>query len=266
MPAIALIAAMLLRLRVGRITPHGTPDWTRTGVLRPSSACTKDGRRTKNARIPYGSRRNSDRCQKSPGRSTISRPSQTLTSPQRVRYSTPMATRWSDEQRTHALDQLATMTLAEVARDTGIPKRTISDWARAEGIETSTPQARAKTARARETLEAVTAEKRANLAAGLMADAQRLRTQLFAPTVEKRAMAIAIGGDMGQGIEVAEVELDRPTPTDQVKIMTAVAIAVDKIQLLTGEATERHEHTAPNRTPEQEQELAKVLTLVQGAA
>ena len=29
-------------------------------------------------------------------------PSQTLTSPQRVRYSTPMATRWSDEQRTHA--------------------------------------------------------------------------------------------------------------------------------------------------------------------
>ena len=177
-----------------------------------------------------------------------------------------MATRWSDEQRTHALDLLATATLSDVSRETGIPKRTIVDWAKAAGIETSSPQARAKTARAREVLEAVTAEKRADLAAGLLADAQRLRTQLFAPVVEKRAMAIALGHDQGQEIEVAEVPLDRPTPTDQVKIMTAVAIAVDKIQLLTGEATERHEHTAPNRTPEQEQELAKVLTLVQGAA
>ncbi len=49
----------------------------------------------------------------------------------------------------------------------------------------------------------LTAEKRANLAAGLMADAQRLRTQLFAPTVEKRAMTITIGKDLGQEVEVA---------------------------------------------------------------
>jgi len=175
--------------------------------------------------------------------------------------------KWSDTDRAHALDLLRDgNTLADTARQTGIPRRTIADWARAEGIETSTPQARAKTARAREVLDAVTAEKRADLAAGLMADAQRLRTQLFAPVVEKRAMAVNQGGDLGQIIEVAEVELDRPTPTDQVKIMTAVAIAVDKIQLLTGEATERHEHVAPDRSPEQEQELAKVLTLVQGAA
>lgn len=175
--------------------------------------------------------------------------------------------KWSDEAKTHALDLLANgTTLADVARETGIPKRTIANWAANEGIDTSTAQARAKTARAREVLDAVTAEKRADLAAGLMADAQRLRTQLFAPVVEKRAMAIALGPHRGQEIEVAEVPLDRPTPTDQVKIMTAVAIAVDKIQLLTGEATERHEVSAPNRTPEQEQELAKVLTLVQGAA
>lgn len=175
--------------------------------------------------------------------------------------------KWSDTDRAHALDLLRNgNTLADTARQTGIPKRTVSDWARAEGIETSTPQARAKTARAREVLEAVTAEKRADLAAGLLADAQRLRAELFAPCVEKRAMAVNQGGDQGQEIEVAEVPLDRPTPTDQVKIMTAVAIAVDKIQLLTGEATERHEHVAPDRSPEQEQELAKVLTLVQGAA
>ncbi len=106
---------------------------------------------------------------------------------------------------------------------------TLSRWARDAGIDV-VQLATDKTARARQVLEAVTAEKRADLAAGLLADAQRLRTQLFAPVVEKRAMAIAVGGDMGQEIEVAEVPLDRPTPTDQVKIMTAVAIAVDKIQ------------------------------------
>lgn len=195
------------------------------------------------------------------------RPSQPLTTPQPVRYSTTMATRWSDTDKANALNQLRNgHTPADVAKTTGIPRRTLAHWAQAEGIEISSPLARAKTARAREVLQAVTAEKRADLAAGLMADAQRLRTQLFAPVIEKRAMAISAGGDLGQDIEIAEVPLERPTPTDQVKIMTAVAIAVDKIQLLTGEATERHEHTAPARTPEQEQELAKVLTLVQGNA
>lgn len=178
-----------------------------------------------------------------------------------------MATRWSEDDKAHALDQLRNGdTLAQVHHDTGIPRRTLAQWAQREGLDVVDAQARAKTARAREALGAVTAAKRAELAAGLMADAQRLRTQLFAPVVEKRAMAINVGHDQGQEIEVAEVPLERPTPSDQVKIMTAVAIAVDKIQLLTGEATERHEHTAPARSPEQEQELAKVLTLVQGSA
>lgn len=175
--------------------------------------------------------------------------------------------KWSEQDKAHALEFLANgTTLADVARETGIPKRTIANWAANEGIDTSTAQARAKTARAREVLDAVTAEKRADLAAGLMADAQRLRTQLFAPCVERKAMAVNAGGDRGQEIEVAEVHHTQPPFADQVKIMTAVAIAVDKIQLLTGEATERHEHNAPTRSPEQEQELAKVLTLVQSAA
>lgn len=173
---------------------------------------------------------------------------------------------WSQEAKTHALDLLTNgNTPPDVAKATGIPRRTITQWANDNGIR-STAQARQKTARAREVLEAVTAEKRADLAAGLLADAQRLRTQLFAPVIEKRAMAIAVGHDQGQTIEVAHVDLDRPTPTDQVKIMTAVAIAVDKIQLLTGEATERLEHVAPDRSPDLEAEAAKVLRLVQGEA
>lgn len=187
-----------------------------------------------------------------------------MTTPQHLRYCTTMA-KWSDEAKTHALDQLANgHTLATVHHDTGIPRRTLARWATAAGIPTSSPQARAKTARAREALAAVTAEQRTNLAAGLMADAQRLRLQLFAPCVEKRAMVV--GGKEFSSVEIAEIERDQPTFAEQTKIMTSIAIAVDKIQLLTGEATERHEHTAPTRSPEQEQELAKVLTLVQSAA
>lgn len=178
-----------------------------------------------------------------------------------------MATRWSADDKTRALDQLANGdTLATVHHDTGIPRRTLSDWAKQAGLDVVSAQARAKTARAREALGIVTDEKRQALAAGLMADAQRLRAELFAPCVERKAMAVNAGGDRGQEIEVAEVHHTQPPFSDQVKIMTAVAIAVDKIQLLTGEATERLEHTAPTRSPEQEQELAKVLTLVQSAA
>ncbi len=215
MPPIALIAAMLLRLRVGRITPHGTPDWTRTGVLRPSSACTKDGRRTKNARIPYGSRRNSDRCQKSPGRSTISRPSQTLTSPQRVRYSTPMATRWSDEQRTHALDQLANgHTLAETHTETGIPKSNLRRWAAEANITVVRTTEK--------TREATLASK---------ANAEQRRAAL----VEKLGRIAELAGDLELEILMGD---ERPSLRDVVGARTR---AIHDAELLAGRATSRTE-------------------------
>jgi len=215
MPAIALIAAMLLRLRVGRITPHGTPDWTRTGVLRPSSACTKDGRRTKNARIPYGSRRNSDRCQKSPGRSTISRPSQTLTSPQRVRYSTPMATRWTTEQRTHALDQLANgHTLAETHTETGIPKSNLRRWAAEANITVVRTTEK--------TREATLASK---------ANAEQRRAAL----VEKLGRIAELAGDLELEILMGD---ERPSLRDVVGARTR---AIHDAELLAGRATSRTE-------------------------
>ncbi len=215
MPAIALIAAMLLRLRAGRITPHGTPDWTRTGVLRPSSACTKDGRRTKNARIPYGSRRNSDRCQKSPGRSTISRPSQTLTSPQRVRYSTPMATRWSDEQRTHALDLLANgHTLAETHTATGIPKSNLRRWAAEANITVVRTTEK--------TREATLASK---------ANAEQRRAAL----VEKLGRIAELAGDLELEILMGD---ERPSLRDVVGARTR---AIHDAELLAGRATSRTE-------------------------
>ena len=215
MPPIALIAAMLLRLRVGRITPHGTPDWTRTGVLRPSSACTKDGRRTKNARIPYGSRRNSDRCQKSPGRSTISRPSQTLTSPQRVRYSTPMATRWTNEQRTHALDQLANgHTLADTHTETGIPKSNLRRWAAEANITVVRTTEK--------TREATLASK---------ANAEQRRAAL----VEKLGRIAELAGDIELEILMGD---ERPSLRDVVGARTR---AIHDAELLAGRATSRTE-------------------------
>lgn len=45
----------------------------------------------------------------------------------------------------------------------------------------------------------------------------------------------------------------------------AYGILIDKAQLLAGGATERLEHTAPERSAEQEQELARVLELVRPA-
>lgn len=45
----------------------------------------------------------------------------------------------------------------------------------------------------------------------------------------------------------------------------AYGILIDKAQLLAGDATVRHEHVAPDRSPEQEQELARVLSLVRSA-
>jgi hypothetical protein len=63
----------------------------------------------------------------------------------------------------------------------------------------------------------------------LFEDVQRLRDQLFAATLEKKIIGSADGG-----FRVAQVKRDVPTFSDQKTIMTAVAIAVDKIHVLTG--------------------------------
>jgi len=168
-----------------------------------------------------------------------------------------MAT-WSPQAKTDALTQLADgHTLAQVHHDTGIPKPTLTRWAKAAGIDVA--RSTEKTANATHaSLEA----RRARLASDLMDDADRLRRQLFAPCTEKRAMTVSDGQLNGSHVEVVEIERAQPTFAEQSKIMVSLGIAVDKLQLLTGEATARVEHLAPDRTPEQEQELAQVLELV----
>lgn len=165
------------------------------------------------------------------------RPSQPLTTPQPVRYSTPMAT-WSPEQRAHALKllQAPDANLDDVTNTTGIPKSTLSRWAKAEGIDLLA-RSQAKTAAASNAARAKWAERRADL-------------------------ADRIGQVTDLALEQATGFLAAGRPREAKDAALTLAILVDKAQLLTGAATARTEHLAPDRTPEQEQELAQVLALV----
>lgn len=66
----------------------------------------------------------------------LRRLSQTLTDAHHLRYCYPMATRWSEDDKANALDQLRNGdTLREVHDALGIPVNTMARWARAAGID-----------------------------------------------------------------------------------------------------------------------------------
>lgn len=156
-----------------------------------------------------------------------------------------MATRWSNDQKADALDMLRNGdTLADTHRATGIPKQTISRWATRAGIDVVRP--RQNIERAQQANENRWAELRETVANEAGGTARRILAIITAAL------------DAGE-LEVKSVHQAKDAAT-------TMAILADKAQLLTGEATSRHEHVAPERTPEQEEQLAEVLTLMQGAA
>ena len=78
---------------------------------------------------------------------------------------------------------------------------------------------------------------------GLLDDIARLRAELFSDCTERKVLVVSDG--KGHGLRIVEiVDIDRTWPTfaEQARIMTAIGIAADKTQLLSGAATERHEH------------------------
>ena len=166
------------------------------------------------------------------------KPSHTLTTPQHLQYSPTMAT-WSTEQRTHALDLLRNgNTLAHTHHTTSIPKTNLRRWAANEGIEVvrateKTQHATEANRVAWEARRAIVAEKAGRLAELAADEATRLLSE-------------------GEYLEAQ-------------RLMTVMGVAVDKAQLLTGQATAITEHQSPDRTPDQEHELAKVLDLVRSA-
>lgn len=170
---------------------------------------------------------------------------------------------WTPEQRAEALQLLAEVGKAEAARRTGIPAGTIASWGVRAGV--SAPGADV-TRPAVEARLAGIAERKAKLAEDLLGDIERLRKQLWAPTVECKPMVVSDGKDMGSHIEIAEVHLTQPTFRDQKTIVEAVALGLDKVQLLTGAATERVETVTAERSPEAEAEVARVLSIVRQSA
>lgn len=158
--------------------------------------------------------------------------------------------RCTQAQRDEAVELARQIGAAEAGRRLGINANTLRSWMTryAAGGPIEANQERRQTmAAATATKLLVSAERKTQLAANLLDDAERLRAQLFAPCIERRAMTVSGGKDFGSSIEVAEVHHDKPPFADQRQIMTSIAIAVDKILLLTGEATERIESTLVSR-------------------
>ena len=154
---------------------------------------------------------------------------------------------WTPDQRDEALRLLAEVGKAEAARRTGIPAGTIASWGARAGI--TAPSAEGQ----RQALEAKAvsvAERKQRLAERMLTEAEAMIGQLHARTVERKPMVVSDGAREGSHIEIAEVTYDRPPTSDQKRIVEAVAILVDKIQLLTGDATARIEQTGEAAAPQ----------------
>lgn len=146
-------------------------------------------------------------------------------------------TRYSDEQKREALDLFLEHGASEAGRRTGIPAGTIAAWASRSGITgPPTPEV--------EHALAVNAATMAERKQALARDLQSLAAKAAAKLAER-------------------IERDEVTAKDLVGALTA---AVDRMQLLTGAATERVETVTAERSPEAEAEVARVLSIVRQVA
>jgi transposase-like protein len=146
-----------------------------------------------------------------------------------------MARTYTDTERADAVAVYVEHGLAEAHRRTGIPKGTLQSWLTPEQRTQVSAHTASKTRAANEAhaldLEATRAELRAELANASLHHVRR--------------------------------SLEAEKGNDAQAWMVAGAIGVDKLLLVTGEATSRIEHVAaPERTPDQEAELDRTLRLV----
>lgn len=164
-------------------------------------------------------------------------------------------TRYTTAQREEALELYLDHGAAETARRTGIALGTLKSWASRSGVASAATET---TAAAVEAHRLTVAERKVALARDLMGDIERLRGQLFEPCVERKVVTLAGGKERGVH-EVVDVELGQPSFSDQKAIMTTVAIAIDKVQVLTGQATEILEHRVTSPIDEELQRLSEQL-------
>lgn len=135
----------------------------------------------------------------------------------------------TDEEKAYALALYSEHGPAEASRRTGINESTIKSWARRNGVA---PVALENRRAAVEAKRVSVAQRKLDLARNLLGDIERLRGQLF-------ARCVAHHWDKDGGFH--EHELGEPTFGDKKALATSLAILVDKVQLLTGEATSRTE-------------------------
>lgn len=129
-----------------------------------------------------------------------------------------VATRYTESQKAEALDLYRDEGPTAVQKTLGIPKGTVTRWAKEQGIETvSVERTRAGT----EAAAVYSKARRQELTALLLEDAHKLRTQLWLP-----AKVINFGG---KDNTLAETTLDEPLFVDKKNIMAAVGIAVDRV-------------------------------------
>lgn len=146
------------------------------------------------------------------------------------------ARRWTDDQREQALRIGRSEGWAAAGRQLGIPTSTVNSWARRAGVHTNVVvEAEAGV----ETASLVAEQRRLDLADAMLGDVDGLRGRLFAPMTYVHVKTVS-GGQGGAGEVVRlDVLLDMPVPADQLRLVQAVATLVDKVQLLTGQATDR---------------------------
>jgi hypothetical protein len=70
---------------------------------------------------------------------------------------------------------------------------------------------------------------------------RQLMDRAFSPCIQKEVKVVPGPQGAGSAVQLIEVPLNLPTPADQVKLLTGVAILVDKASLLSGDATSRVE-------------------------
>lgn len=153
--------------------------------------------------------------------------------------------RCSPEQKQQAIELAADIGPAEAARRLGLNANTVRSWLSRAGVIAHATTVATKAPEV--ALKVVTiAERKARIAEKLAAAAERMTDELFAATVERKAMA---AGQMRE-VEIVDIRRKTTTPTERKVMLQAIAQAVETVQLLTGEATERIEQLGGGSTVE----------------
>lgn len=83
-------------------------------------------------------------------------------------------------------------------------------------------------------IEPSLADRKKLMSEQMLASADRLHGQLFAPTVQRKAVKVSDGAMMGDSVTIVDIELNEPTFSDKRTIVFTVGVLVDKALELAG--------------------------------